>query len=191
MPDLKLQSLVARQARLGYTQEEIEQQTGDFVDYPDDNLNQIFSDNQASPEICYLCKCAIGSQNVNIDGAITFLGLRVDGGWNVLNNEAVFIGAPDKVRVYVQISQSIGQGVNIQRAAPVVNLLKGGQLVSRSASGYIRDATDHEQSSNSIVYIDHAPGVDPVYSLQAVRDSTNAGVVTSDPVSSVSFEAVV
>lgn len=108
----------------------------------------------------------------------------LEGNWQDATNGGIqYIGTPDKVRIDATVAQSIAQNANVQRPNPILNIEKliGGawSQVATSATGYIRDATDHEMSSNTIWYIDINPGSNPTYRLSSDQESSQGGVVTS------------
>ena len=78
--------------------------------------------------------------------------------------------------------QSIAQNVSLQRVSPVLELQRstdgGGTYttVAASATGYIRDISDHEESSNSIFYRDINPPAGVQYRLNK-RQEALAGAV--------------
>lgn len=128
-------------------------------------------------------------QDVNDNGAIAFTSDRDDATWDATANSRTYIGAPDRVRIKVNIHQRIADNINAQRPAPQVTLLRNGVTIARSSTGYIRDTNDHEDSSNTIAIIDRAPGTDPVYTLTSTQESTNGSVV-SVVIGSFDLEAV-
>lgn len=128
-------------------------------------------------------------QNVNDTGTINITSSRLDTGWAQAGDSLEYVGEPDRVRIDVNVSQEIGNTDNIQRAAPVLVLQRNGIEVARSATGYIRDTSDHEQSTNTISFIDPTPGVDPTYSLVSETDTTITGA-TLVTLGSFSAEAV-
>jgi len=129
---------------------------------------------------------SVPAQDVNDNGVITTTEQRADTGWTVTdaNGNHAYTGTPDRVRITAQVSQSIAQNANIQRPAPLLALQKliGGTwtTIAESATGYIRDASDHEQSSNTITHTDPAPGTDPTYRLLSEQETANGGVVTAE-----------
>jgi len=138
----------------------------------------------------YLGVGEIDIQDINDNGVITFTtNTRLDSGWSQNNDALLYTGEPDRVRINVQIAQTIAQNANIQRAAPQVSLTRNGTEIARSSTGYIRDSNDHEESSSTIVFTDPTPGVNPEYALTSIQESTNGGVVTV-VIGSFSAEAV-
>jgi len=75
-----------------------------------------------------------------------------------------------------------------QRVSPVLELLKGTEVVATSAKGYQRHITGHKDSSNTIVYKDPNPGPSPTYSLRTQQGSDKNQVV--DMTGHISFTAV-
>ena len=117
-------------------------------------------------------------QDINDDGVIQITSLRADAGWAIVQDELRYTGTPDRVRVTAHIHQTIAETANAQRPAPVLELLRNGVIITSSATGYIRDSADHEESSNTIVFVDPAPGANPVYEIQSRQESTNGSIVT-------------
>lgn len=77
------------------------------------------------------------------------------------------------VRYYVveaSAHQRISDAENGQRVAPVLELLVDGAVVHSAASGYIRDASDHEESSNHLAWRIAAAAA--TVQLRTRRDST-------------------
>ena len=64
---------------------------------------------------------------------------------------------------------------NRQRAAPALILERdtGGTWtpLATSATGYIRDISGHDESSNTIAFVDVDPGTDPTYRLMFREES--------------------
>ena len=78
----------------------------------------------------------------------------------------------------MHVHQTVPQNVSRQRPAPVLELRKNGVVVATSATGYIRDANDHEESSNTIFWIDANPD-GSAYTVTGRVESTQAGDVNS------------
>jgi len=117
--------------------------------------------------------------NINIIGALpTDAADRLDEGWSETAGEITFTGAPDHVAINAMIHQAIANNANIQRSSPELILQKNGVTVITSATGYIRDSGDHEQSSNAVYWIDPNPGVNPVYRIMCGQDTTITGAVS-------------
>ena len=124
-------------------------------------------------------QCDIGTlqvdagQDINDNGPINTTIESLDSGWSMSGNgELSYSGSPELVRLAAHVHNEIPGNVNVQRAAPAVELSRNGQLLTTAATGYIRDASNHEESSNTIYFVDHDPGVDPVYSIASLREST-------------------
>lgn len=110
-------------------------------------------------------------QNVNDNQAITTTVDVLDPGWTSPGNgELLYTGSPVKVRISVQINQ---QSAGI-RAAPAVNLFRGNTLIAESSTGYTRNTSNHNRSSNTISYVDRNPGTDPVYRILSEQESSTA-----------------
>lgn len=103
------------------------------------------------------------------------------------------VGAASWVRVEINVHGAIADTANAQRPAPVCELYRTslGQVhLASAATGYIRDTTDHEESSFNLVFTDLAPGSNPAYEVRFRRDSTNGNAVNTVSPSSVKLEAV-
>ncbi|MEM7377592.1 MAG: hypothetical protein AAF460_08815 [Pseudomonadota bacterium] len=116
--------------------------------------------------------------------------VRAEAGWAFTANSFTFTGSPDRIRFSIQVHQVIANNVNRQRACPVLHLRRNGTIVATSASGYIRDATDHEESSASISFLDVTPGTNPVYDFLTETESNQTGNVPVET-SSIGAEAIV
>jgi len=114
-------------------------------------------------------------QNINDNDVVDVTSQLTEGNWSATTEGFQYIGSPDYVIVNAQVNQSILQNANAQRPAPILNLEKliGGvwNQVATSSTGYIRDASDHEQSSNTIFYRDVNPGANPEYRLSSGQES--------------------
>lgn len=124
----------------------------------------------------------IDVQNVNVNAPITFgAAFHNDGDWQhaPVTNEFVFVGSADAVVVQVSVHQRIPDSASVPRPAPILELFRNDELtpVASSATGYIRDTVDHEESSNAITYVDKDPATLSRYRVQARRDTTTAGAV--------------
>ncbi|MEM1225952.1 MAG: hypothetical protein AAGJ40_09645 [Planctomycetota bacterium] len=138
-----------------------------------------YADNASRPPMVF---ADVQSQNINDTGNVTFAAsTRADSGWShsTGSNSFSFSGSPDRVRVDVMVSAQIANNVSGQRPAAVIELRKSGVVVCSSRTGYIRDSTDHEESSHTIVFCDPSPGSNPSYTMTSRRDSTNSTTVTS------------
>ena len=129
-------------------------------------------------------------QNMNASGLVQMAPAPVvEAGWTADGTSATYAGDPKMVRVSINAAQRIADAANIQRPAPQLILRRNGIEIARSSTGYIRDFSDHEESSNSISLIDYQPGPDATYTLERVQESSNAGVVAVLS-SNFDFEAV-
>jgi len=120
------------------------------------------------------------ANNVNI--ALT--SVREDTGWTSAANAATWGGitlAPngsiDRVEITAQVYYDPPNSNLLQRIAPVVNLLKNGVVVATAASGYQRHATGHNDSSNTIVFMDVVPTTGDVWTLQSQQGSLQGDVL--------------
>lgn len=137
----------------------------------------------------------VTGDGVNINQTLSPMTLTTDtlgAGWANASGVLTYTGSPTDVVVRVNLHGAIGNTANAQRPAAVVELWRSSgtpTMLTTMATGYIRDATDHEEASWSCSYLDMAPGTNPSYELRTRRDSTNAGAVTTQAPSTVSFEA--
>jgi len=89
-------------------------------------------------------------------------------------------GTPNHVELNVNLKISIDNLVNIQRPNQVIKIIRSdGRVIASSATGYIRDASDHEESSYNISAIDFSPIQDASYRVVSYREATS-GVVSLD-----------
>lgn len=137
----------------------------------------------------FLASASVDVQNVNVNDQVLITDVRLDAGWAAPGATLTYTGEPDRVRINVNVIHGIAAGTNIQRANPVIVLRRNGNEIARSSTGYIRDLDVHENSSNTIGFVDHVPGINPAYDLVSEQEGA-AGVVTSAPQSSFSAEAV-
>ena len=132
----------------------------------------------------------LAAYNVTGDGngdnaPLTLTSTREDTGWSA----GTFTGTPDRVRITATVFYDIANAGTAQRVSPGLDLLRNGVVVKISSTGYQRHASDHNESSNTIAFIDPSPGTNPTYSLRARRGSQQIAPV---PVSlgSIELEAV-
>jgi hypothetical protein len=137
----------------------------------------------------------LDADGINVNSPLTPAPITTNtlgSGWANTSGNVAFTGSPTVVVVRVNIHGTIDNAANIQRPAAVVELWRTSgtptNLVTM-ATGYIRDATDHEEASWSCSYLDTTPGTNPAYEIRTRRDSTNTGAVTSQSPSTVSLEA--
>lgn len=124
----------------------------------------------------------IDVQNVNTNAPLTFGdAFANDGDWQHVGgaNEFVFNGTADVIEVKVSVHQKIPDSASSQRPSPVLELYRNDDAVpvASSSTGYIRDASDHEESSNLIVFVDPDPSTLARYRVQARRDTGIDGAV--------------
>lgn len=105
-------------------------------------------------------------------------GISID----VLNREVTVTGTPDHIEIGCNVKVSIDNLSNVQRPNQVVRIVRSdGRVIASSATGYIRDASDHEESSYNLTAIDYSPINNGSYSITATRETGNAGVVSLNP----------
>ena len=137
-------------------------------------------DAPAMAENTFMVKAPALIQNLNVIAATNFgTATRSESGWSHAQdgNAFVYAGTADRVDIVVQTHQQIPGTVNRQRPSPILELLKDGAVVATSATGYIRDTIDHEESSFTLVWTDESPGTGATYTVQTRRDTTNTGAV--------------
>lgn len=120
----------------------------------------------------------VAGQNINDAGPVETSVDVLDIGWTMpASGSLAFSGSPAKVRLSVQAHSTIAQTANLQRPAPVIELYRGNDLITTSATGYIRDSSDHEESSQTVIWTDRNPGLNPIYRIES-RQEALAGVVS-------------
>ncbi|MEL6277180.1 MAG: hypothetical protein AAFU03_18920, partial [Bacteroidota bacterium] len=109
---------------------------------------------------------------------------RLDGDWSFDGATDVFTCTcvPDHVDLKVNIKVSIANGSSVQRPVQVVEIVRisDGKIMASAATGYIRDASDHEEASYNFSVVDESPGVNPAYKITYIKEGSNSGVVTID-----------
>ncbi|MEL6143606.1 MAG: hypothetical protein AAFU67_18550, partial [Bacteroidota bacterium] len=108
-------------------------------------------------------------------------------GWDQTGvTEFTYTGSPDFVQIDLNMKVSIDNAQSVQRPNSVIEVVRvnDGKVVASSATGYIRDSSDHEESSYHISVIDATPTSNPTYKVTYIKESTNNGVVTVDPLKS-------
>jgi hypothetical protein len=118
-------------------------------------------------------------QDVNDNGDLIFDATsRSDTGWAHAGgtNSFAYTGSPDHIHITIMVKQTGAGG----RANPTVQLLKNGNLVAESATGYIRNGSGHNESSNTIAWIDPNPGTNPTYTLVTRQESNNGTPILTD-----------
>jgi len=106
-------------------------------------------------------------------------------GWSIATNALTYTGTPGAVLLEVNVSYtSVGQ-----LAAPVVELWKGATKMAMAHTGYIRNASGHNQSSSNFTFIDTSPGTNPAYHIESSRGSTTTDAAT--PLTPSQFAAYV
>lgn len=111
---------------------------------------------------------------------LTLTSTRADAGWSIAGNAASFSGNADRIRIEAMAFYDQVNSNGEQRIAPVLELLKNGTVVAKSATGYQRHFSNHHDSSNTIVYTDPNPGSNPQYQLRAQQGSDQNEVVQVD-----------
>lgn len=119
----------------------------------------------------------VDSQDVNDNDTIDITVQQAEGNWQDNGDGSItYLGTPTSVMIHSQILQTSAG----QRAAPILNLEKTNVQISTSATGYIRSATGHNMSSNSIAgFRDINPGTNPTYRLTSGQESDSGSTTTS------------
>jgi hypothetical protein len=133
------------------------------------------------------------ANGININQALAPVALTsgtLDSGWSNSSGTITYTGSPTLVEIALNIHAAIDNAANIQRPAAVVEIWRDSTLLATYATGYIRDATDHEEASWSGYFIDRSPGTNPDYEIRTRSDSTNLGAVTTQAPSTVVFRAI-
>lgn len=123
-------------------------------------------------------------QDVNDNDTINITAARLDTGWATASGGLGYTGDPDRVRIAAMVHQQ-DPGNAVARANPTLQVQRsnnaGGtwaDISPESATGYIRDATGHGESSNTVSFVDHAPGTNPIYRLVSRQESAEGDPVT-------------
>ena len=127
-------------------------------------------------------------QNVNVAGGMTIAwddatdrredsGISIDAG----SQNVTIAGTPDHIEIMATVKVAIAQTLNAQRTAQLVQVVRSdGKIITSSATGYIRDASDHEEASYNLSAIDYSPIADASYSVTALRETTLTSVVNME-----------
>lgn len=124
-----------------------------------------------------------GTQNMNQNAVATLTTESLGTGWVPGAAEAYQITVPvDYVEFEVHVHQRIADTLDGERPAPMLVLEESADgttwtVVTKSATGYIRDASDHEDSSNNIDWYIPNPPVGQQYRISKEQDSTLGSVV--------------
>ena len=108
---------------------------------------------------------------------------REDADFSIAGDSAVTVaGTPDHIDIRVQIHLKIADNLSIQRPNQICRVTRNdGAIIGVSATGYIRDTADHEESSFNIAAMDTAPIANGTYTVTCQRETTNASVVPTVP----------
>ena len=127
-----------------------------------------------------LAKASVTGDGNQPNTILTLTSERADAGWSFAGNAATFTGSPNRVRINAMAFYEQPSNSSFQRISPQLELLKNGVVVAISSTGYQRHTTGHDSSSNTIMYIDANPGVNPQYQLRAQQESTQNDVLNVD-----------
>ena len=143
----------------------------------------------AEPQTSSIFTASIDNQNVNTNGPVLVTVDQADNGWTLNGSEASFNGLATSIVVNAHCYQRIAANANGQRVAPALDLERwdgaAWQVVASSSTGYIRDFSDHEGSSNTIFYRDRNPIANPQYRLLSRQGSS---IVTAATVVNGQFD---
>ena len=120
----------------------------------------------------------------------TITATRTDSPFALAGNEVTYTPAGSADHVIIETNEwyTDPQSGARARVAPEMELLRNGVVVARSASGYQRHSSGHNQSSNGISWVDGNPA-GAVYSIRAQQGSSQTDVVNRDT-ASLSIRAV-
>ena len=179
MADTELQMVVAQMGRLMFSRAAIEWFSSDFDDHPESDLERIYERavEEATVNITrerthFASASVVPRQDANQNRAAN---LEVDEArlprrWLASGPILNYNGSPERVRIQAMVvHRSTGRD---QRAAPQLAVQRsndGGEswqwTSTRSATGYTRGATGHNQASNTVSQTDIDPGDQPSYRL--------------------------
>ena len=147
-------------------------------------------------KIIAIANGSVDIQNVNDNGILEVSPEYDEGLWTANADNSYTYNST--TALWIKITSIVPGGIaataNIQRAAPCLQLEKLVNGVwepvddARSCTGYIRDFSAHNDSSNGFTYRDVNPGPNPTYRFATIQESTITGVVTSTG-GDVDFEA--
>lgn len=104
---------------------------------------------------------------------------------NAASQVVTVAGTPNLVELSVTMKIAISNSSSVQRPNQIVEVIRSdGLIIGASATGYIRDATDHEDSSHNIYCVDYSPLEGGSYRVLSKRETNSSGVVSLDPLRS-------
>lgn len=106
---------------------------------------------------------------------------RLDAGITISGDHTsiTVAGTPSYVHFAVNIVMEIDNALSIQRPNQVVTIERSdGREFAGSSTGYIRDASDHENSSHNFTVNDAFPIADATYRIKSRRESGSGSPVT-------------
>lgn len=129
-----------------------------------------------------IANASVDNQNVNDNDVIDVTTQLVEGNWAATAEGFVYNGSPSYTVINAATKQTNGSGA--QRPAPILSLqtrvgTDAWVTVSTSATGYIRNASGHNESSNQIFYRHLNPPANSEYRLTSGIEAI-AGVVNSN-----------
>ncbi|MEA1879963.1 MAG: hypothetical protein U9N11_04910, partial [Campylobacterota bacterium] len=128
----------------------------------------------------FLAKASVTGDSNQPNLILTLASQRVDAGWSISGNKAIFNDTADYVEINAMAYMQQNTSGAFERINPELELLKNGVVVAKSGSGYQRHYTGHDSSSNTITYVDHNPSSGDTYELRAQQGSNQNDVLNID-----------
>jgi len=128
----------------------------------------------------FLAKASVTGDSNQPNQILTLTSQRTDMGWTISGNQVVFNDNADYVEINAMAYMQQNQSNTYARINPVLELLKNGIVVARSASAYQRHGSGHDSSSNTISYVDHNPISGNIYQLRAQQGSSQNDILNID-----------
>lgn len=128
----------------------------------------------------YASSILVGQNGNQADAAYQLLATSqsVGNAWLISNTEFTLQNNAKAVEVVAGVAYDFNEADNNQnveaRVAPIIKLMKNGQLIAVGATGYQRHATGHNDSSNAVFFYDLNPQIGDVWQLRMARGSTQA-----------------
>lgn len=124
--------------------------------------------NAGPTQVREVANASVNNQNINDNDVVDITAQLVEGSWATTAEGFIYSGSPSYTVIHATIKQTNGSGA--QRPAPILNLQTrvgtgGWTTVSTSATGYIRQASGHSESSNQIFYRHINPPANSEYRL--------------------------
>lgn len=154
--------------------------TNDALDTDQDPTNEIqtLSSIGVSVDKTNVATATVTGDGNQPNNILTLTGQRADGGITIAGNQVTNNIECNFVVIDVSCWYDLPTNVGVYaRVSPVLELLKNGTVVAKSATGYQRHSVNHSDSSNSFTYTDGFPALGDVYSLRAQQGSNQNDVV--------------